>query len=87
MPCQGKTVGDAGGSLDRLQDLAHLARQILDLLEAGQRLLVELPGGKEQQLCFGENRRKRVGQIVPQLGQRDLRISHQTRERYRSRRW
>ncbi len=72
MPWEAQNEGDAAGSLWALQRLTHLARQVLDLLEAGQRLLVELVGREEQQLNLGEDRRQVIGQVVPQLRQRLL---------------
>jgi len=41
-PWAGNTEDDAAGSLWALQHLTHLARQVLDLLEPSQRLLVVL---------------------------------------------
>src|SRR5439155_26878544 len=85
-PLRGQTEGDAAGSLDALQHLTHLARQVLDLLEAGQRLLVVFLRREEQQLSLGENRRQRVGKVVAQLRHR-LQLRHHNNDRYRSRRW
>src|SRR5712675_98176 len=86
-PSVGKTGTGGAGSLDRLEHLTHLARQVLDLLQTGERFLVELLGREKQDLRFREDRRQGIGQIVPELEKRGARIRHQSSERYRSRRW
>jgi len=85
-PSMGRNEDGAAGSLDRLEHLPHFAGKVFDLFERSQRLLIVLLRREEEQLRLGKDGRERVGEIVPQLGQRRLGLSHQSNERYRSRR-
>ena len=53
-----------------LENVAHPARERLDVLQRRHQFRIELGFVQEEQLRLGQNGRERVGKIVPQLGDR-----------------
>src|SRR5256712_496336 len=65
-----------GSSVQGFEDVAHLARERLDLLQAPDRLRVILVGTQQEQLGLGEDRSQGVRQVVPELPDGVQRVDH-----------